>query len=1458
MVNNRQFSTRHVATVARRLPPATGGIDALRCEKEVGLHPTGKVLPREPLGDVAVESDSALPSPAVGPPEPGSASDLTINLTPGPPAGPATKTDAPTPPAAFGRYQVRSDVGAGGFGAVYLGHDTQLDRPVAIKVLRGGPVASQARAKQFLQEARRLAQLSHPGIVAVHDVGLDGGQAYIVSDFLDGPDLGRWLGDNRPAWPEAARIAAALADALAHAHARLIVHRDVKPANIILTAERGPVLVDFGLGLDEAGAGGSELGVISGTPFYMAPEQVAGTAHRIDGRTDIYSLGVVLYEMLCGHLPFRASNTRELLRQVSDDEPQPPRQLRPEIPSELERACLKSLAKRLQDRYTNASDFAADLRRCVPPPEGQASSQWLGPRSAVVPPGPTPASASVASQHSSALNSSSRRARDAERRQVTVLVCGCGLFESEEYLEDLDAEAEAALMRAFQQACEQAVRQSDGTIVQCSEAGLLACFGYPVAYEDAAPRAARTGLVILQDLNALGEQLRREQELELDPWVGIHTGPAVVGVGEESVSVVGEARNVAIRLKDFGEPGQIVCSTATHRLIQAQFNCTNLGYRKIKGVAQPVELFRVLGIGEARSPVEAAPPAGLTPLTGRDHEINLLKDRWEQAQEGMGQVVLLVGEPGLGKSRVVHTLKQHVLGQLVEGEVDAPVIEWRCSPHHENSGLYPAIDFYERALAFGREEAPSARFDRLLRRLEQYELDRPETVPLWAALLSLPTTKRFPPPSLPPARQREETFRAMFEWLHTRAARRPVLFVVEDLHWADASTLEFLGQFLAEGQNDSILTLLTFRPEFKTPWPAVGHQTSLALNRLTRRQVGELMRAKTGAALPESVVERVYDRAGGVPLFVEEFTKMLQESVVLDQAGPGDSGSKAWLGREIPATLQDLVLARLDRVEGERDIAQLAATLGREFSYELLTAVASVDDPTLQAELAKLVQAEILYAKGRIPNCTYIFKHALLEDALYNTLVKGKRQQFHGRIAETLEARFPQTTAMQPELVAHHLTEAGLAEAAIGYWLKAGLRSRQRSAENEAIGHLTRGLTLLGALDESPGRDARELELLTALGTAYIASRGYGAPEIGPVFGRARVLCERIGQSPQLVAILVGIWEWHFVRGEMRLCMELVAEAMELVRPLNDPGGMMEVSYIAGQTMLYRGDFAGARDCFAAALAEFDDRDRIGSWAAMTSHNAGVNIRCNLAVALWHLGYPDQALKANREAGQLARELGHPFSLAYCLHHTAWLYQFCRLEVEVQKTAEEQIAISAEQGFALWHATGTFFKGAGMLLQGRFQESLPLLIKGHDDFRTTGAEILRPFQESALGEAYIQAARFEEAHAALAEGLCLSERNDDRVQDAELHRIKGELMLAESPDHAAAAEASFTRAIETARRQQSKAWELRSTMSLARLWQRQGRRVEAYHTLATIHATFTEGRTTPDLVEAGALLEVLA
>jgi class 3 adenylate cyclase/tetratricopeptide (TPR) repeat protein len=1437
------------------LAEACGGDKELlqRVKRLLRLHQhVGSFLEESPVvSNEPVDPSGGAENPAKWPQQ---AMDPTPDPEAERPTMPAPPGHAPALPAAFGRYQVRRPLGAGGYGAVYLGHDTQLDRPVAIKVLRGGSGQPQAQSDQTLQEARRLAQLRHPGIVAVHDVGVHEGQFYIVSDYLDGPNLGRWLRDHRPTWQEAARIAAAVADALAHAHARRIVHRDIKPANILLTADRAPILVDFGLALGENQAGGAVKGTVSGTPEYMSPEQAAGAAHRIDGRTDVYSLGVVLYEMLTGRVPFRATDFLEMLRQLRDDEPQPPRQLVQDIPPELERACLKALAKRQKDRYTTAADFADELRRILTmAPEGPDSRQLPvgtstdAPRAAL-PASPPPLAVTPPS--------SRRRAREAERRQVTVLVCGCDLFKAEAYLEDLDAEDQAKVLRAFQQACEEAARRFDGTVVQCDERGLLACFGYPVAYEDGARRAAHTGLGLLEDLKKLGERLRRQHKLELNACVGLHTGPAVVEATEDAVSLVGEARNVAVRLEDVAAPGQVVCSETTHRLVRGQFRCTSLGPRKLKGSAQPVELFHVQGVGETRSPVEAAAPAGLTPLTGRDTEVSLLKDRWERAKEGMGQVVLIIGEAGLGKSRLVYTLKEHVLGEMVEGEVDAPVIEWRCLPHFQNTALYPAIDFYERALAFGREEPPQARFDRLVHRLEQYGLARPETVPLWASLLSLLTTDRFPALSLSPVRQREETFRAMLEWLHARAARRPVLFVVEDLHWVDASTLEFLRHFLAEGLHDSILTLLTFRPEFQTPWPALAHQTTLALTRLTRRQVGDLIRKKVGSALPEALIEQIYDRAGGVPLFVEEFAKMVQESGAQDQAGAGGARVPALLTHEIPSTLQDLVMARLDQMEGERDLAQLAATVGREFSYDVLAAVARVDEPTLEAELARLVKVEILYPKGRVPRCTYIFKHALLEDALYNTLVKEKRQQFHRRIAEVLEEKFPQTVETRPELLAHHFTEAGLTGKAISYWLKAGLRSRERSANTEAIGHLTKGLALLGTLDESPERDAWELQLLNPLGTAYQSARGYSAPEVGPVFHRARTLCDRIGQPEQRFVVMWGAWAWNAVRGDFRRAAVLAAEAVDFANRVDDPGMKMEALFQLGFTMFNRADFAGAREHCGRALADYDDFERTKKWAAYTGQDAGATHRIYLALALWHLGYPDQALMVNQGARERARTLGQPYTMAEVANRTSWFFQHCRLGAEAVAAAEEGSAIAAEQGFAYWHATAMVYKAAGIVLLGRPKEALPLLLKGLDAYRVTCAEMSLAYYLSILGDTYTQVGRFPDARKALDDGLAIVEKNDDRFQEAELHRLKGELHLAEADDQAAA-EACFSTAIETARRQQSKAWELRATMSLARLRQRQGRRDEARGTLASVYGTLTQGFTMPDLVDAAALLKAL-
>jgi TOMM system kinase/cyclase fusion protein len=1411
---------------------------------------------RQPIPPEKTPAEPATPDAAGNSVNPASAIEPTALYTPSEAGAPAVDAapgsgtaDLPT---AFGRYRVCRALGSGGFGTVYLGHDSELDRPVAIKVLRAGKQMAQQEAERFLQEARRVARLRHPGVVTVHDIGVQDGQVYIVADYLEGANLHQRLGRERPSWQEAVRLAAAVADALAHAHTRLTIHRDIKPGNIIVTADGAPVLVDFGLGLDEDAAGGRELGIVTGTPAYMSPEQVAGTAHRIDGRTDIYSLGVVLYEMLCGQRPFRSNDRNELMRQVRDDEPQPPRQLVQSIPVEVERVCLKAMAKQVQHRYTTAGDFAEALRGVLPAAgETAAAVSTRGPTSAL----PTDVAAAATPQ---ATPSSRRRAQHAERRQISVLVCGCDLFQSEDFLDNVDAEDQAQVLRGFRESCERAVHRFGGTVVQGNEAGLLVCFGYPVAYEDAARRAAQTGLNMLEALQPLRDDCRRRYRIELNPWIGIHTGPAIAEMSNDVISLAGEGRNVAVRLEDVAEPGQVVCSEATHRLIQSHFVCEALGSRKLKGLSRPVAVYRIKEASTTRGALEAMEPARLTPLTGRDHEVSLLQGRWEQAQDGMGQIVLLIGEPGLGKSRLVLTIKQFVQEQL-GGDASA-VVEWRCSPHCQNSSLFPISDFFERLLGFGRHETPEAKFDRLVSHLEEYGLARPEVVPLFATLLSLPLDGRFADRGLPPIRQKEETFRAVQDWLSAYSARRPVLFVLEDLHWIDASTLEFLGQYVAEGLHDRVLTLLTFRPEFKTPWPAMANQTSLALNRLTRRQVGDMMAKKVGHALPTALVDQVNDRSGGVPLFVEEFTQMACDAGLFEPSGDDSARTRTLLAREIPATLQDLIMARLDRMASNREVAQLAATLGREFSYELLAAVAPrvapLDEPTLQAELAKLVQAELLYPKGRPPKCSYLFKHALLEDAAYGSLVKSKRQQFHRQIAEVLESQFPQTAVTQPELLAYHFGEADLADKAVAYSLQAGLRARAKSADLEAIGHLTEGLALLGKLPQSPERDALELQFMVPLGTAYIATRGYAAPEAGPAFQRARELCERVGQPSQMFAVMWGIWAWHVVRGDFRLCMELGTEAMAFADRLADPGITMEALFMPGLTMLYRGDFTGARDHCGKAVAEFDDRGRTQFWTAHTGQDSGVTHRCYLALALWHLGWSDQALALSQETMVLARSVGHPFSLGYALHHRGWLCHHCRLGAEAQAAGEEAIAIGAEQGFAMWHATGTLYRASGLLLQNRVDAALPLLEAGLPAYRATGAELALPFYLSLLGEAYSRRRRFAEARATFDEALAIAAKNDDRFQEAELQRLCGELLLADKKD-TAAAEPCFQRALTIARQQGSKAWELRATLSLARLLKQHGRSREAHANLAAVYAGFSEGFATPDLTDAKTLLDSL-
>jgi predicted ATPase len=569
------------------------------------------------------------------------------------------------------------------------------------------------------------------------------------------------------------------------------------------------------------------------------------------------------------------------------------------------------------------------------------------------------------------------------------------------------------------------------------------------------------------------------------------------------------------------------------------------------------------------------------------------------------------------------------------------------------------------------------------------------------------------------------------------------------------------------------------------------------------------------------------------------------------------------LRRDLPESVRGMIQRKIDQLdEDDRRLLVAASVQGYEFDSAVVARVLQRHAAEVEERLDELDRVHAFVRMVReqeFPDRTltlrYRFVHVLYQNDLFSSLRPTRRAALSAAVAQALLDYHGEKSGDVASELALLLEAARDFSRAADYFLLAAQDAARICANQEAVALARRGLDLLSSLPDTPERSSQELALQLTLGTACIASRGYASPELGPVFQRARELCERVGNPAQLFALMLGIWEWHGVRSELRLCMDMAAEGMDFARRLNDPGMLMEALFTSGSNLLYRGHFAAARDCFATAVVEYDDRERTRHWAAHSGHDAGVTCRSNLAVCLWHLGYPDQALQANRQVVELARQIGHPFSLAYALHYTGWLCQNCRLGAELEAAAEEEFRIATEQGFALWHASGTFYRGAGLVLQGKLEEGLPLLVKGLDGFRATGAELSLPFQLSTLGEAYTQAGRFNDACRTLDEGLTLGEKHDERCQEAELHRLKGELLLAEAPDQASGAEDRFRQAIETARRQQSRAWELRATMSLARLWQRQGRRDEARAALGAVFQTFTEGFTTPDLVDAAALLK---
>jgi class 3 adenylate cyclase/predicted ATPase len=1051
----------------------------------------------------------------------------------------------------------------------------------------------------------------------------------------------------------------------------------------------------------------------------------------------------------------------------------------------------------------------------------------------------------------------------------------CDLVGSTALSAQLDPEELRAVMQAYQQACVAVITRFAGHVAKYLGDGVLAYFGYPLAHEDDAARAVRAGLDLIAAIATL--PLPQSQVSHpLQVRIGIHTGLVVageMGSGEyrEQLAIVGETPNIAARLQEHAQPNSVVISATTSRLVTGLFECQDLGPQLLKGLSTPLSVYRVIGESAAQSRFEVAIRTGLTPLIGREHEMGLLRERWEKAKQGEGQVVLLSGEPGIGKSRLVQEFKEHIEHKEVTR------IEFRCSPYHQNSALYPIIDHLQRLLQFARDEAPAAKLNKLQHTLSQYRFPQADTVPLLAALLSLPHPAGSPPITESPQKQKEKTHAALVAWLVEEAGKAVVYCAWEDLHWADPSTLEVLTLFLDQVPTTRLLALLTFRPEFMPPWGNRSHFSQMTLSRLGRQQVAAMVERVTGGkALPSEVVQQIVAKTDGVPLFVEELTKTVVESGLLTTVNDHYELSGPLPPLAIPSTLQDSLMARLDRLSAVREIAQLGATIGREFSYELLQAVSLFDEGTLQHGLKQLVEVELVYQRGLLPQAHYLFKHALIQDAAYQSLLRSKRQQYHQRIAQVLEERFSEIRETQPELLAHHYTEAGLIAQAIPYWQQAGQRAVERSAHAEAIAHLTRGLELLTTLRDTPERVPQELLLQITLGVSLVASRGWAAPEVGKVYTRAQELCGKMGETPQVFPVLWGLWVFYFVGAEHKTARELGEQFLSLAQRQRDLLPLVEAHGALGNTLFFLGEFAPARTHLEQAAAFYNPQQHHALSFLYGGTDPGVLCLSCAAWALWFLGYPDQALTRAHDMLTLAQGLSHPFSMGMALNHAAWLHQQRREGQLTQEQAEAAIVLANEQGFPYWVAEGTILRGWALAEQGQGEEGVVQVRQGLAAYRATGAELAWTKWLALLAEAYGKAGQAEEGLSVLAEALAAVDKSGERFYEAELYRLKGTLTLQSkaglrqvsdkcqdmsevSNTHTEAeAEAWFRKAIDIARRQSAKSLELRAVMSLGRLWQGQGKKDEARQLLAEIYGWFTEGFDTKDLREAKALLEELS
>jgi class 3 adenylate cyclase/predicted ATPase len=1035
---------------------------------------------------------------------------------------------------------------------------------------------------------------------------------------------------------------------------------------------------------------------------------------------------------------------------------------------------------------------------------------------------------------------------DAARRQLTVLFAD--LVGSTALSERLDPEDMRAVISAYQRTCAAVVERYDGHIAKYMGDGVLAYFGYPQAHEEDPERAVRAALDLVQAV----DELTPRPELALQVRVGIATGLVVVGdlIGEGAAkeqAVVGNTPNLAARLQELAQPGEVLISAVTRRLVGDLFECEDLEPQQLKGFADPVRISRVRGLRTVDR--FAALHASLGPLIGREQESALLIERWRRATEGEGHVVVLSGEPGVGKSRIVLALQEQLAGE------DHGVVRYQCLPYHRNSRLHAVIEELEHTAGIGRDDDQAAKRAKLEAHLA--ELDPKGTMtPLLAALLSIPSEERGGAIPLAPERRKAKTLDALVQRLRALAARRPLLVVFEDVHWIDPTSRELLERVVDGTPDVPVLVLITRRPEALPISFGQANVTALTLSRLSRRQSAKLIAGLTGGkALPAELVERIVAQTDGVPLFIEELTRAVLEGGLVADRGDHYALAGPLTELAIPDTLHDSLTARLDRLGPVKEVAQIAAVIGREFSYELLAAVAGLPEAELQGALRQLSAAELVFGRGEPPDAVYAFKHVLVQETAYNAVLRERRAELHGRIARTLAADFPEVLENRPELIAQHCTEAGLDEEAVEFWREAGELAIARSASHEAVAHLQSALDILARFPESRHRDKTELGLQTNLGGAQIAARGFAAPETGRAFARAWELCQRLGDKGRLGPVLYGRWIYHISRAEVELSLAVAGDLLGFAEEQADPVAKIVAHRALANSQFFVGDLLATRTHAEQALAGYQAAQR-PELAIRYAADPFVLSAYFIAHALLCLGYPDSARGHAAKALARARELGHVLTMAQALHHDCLFHLLAREAMVVRRQAEALISVADEHRLPFWQALGRLFCGQALVESGQTARGRDQLQAGIAAYRATQGVLYLPYALALWGDMCRALGELDEGLEAVAEARRVIEATGARGFEAHLDRVEGELHRANG-DPAAATDC-LQHAMATARRQQARLSELRAAVSLADLWRERGRGNDAYDLVAPLYGWFTEGLQSADLRAAATLLDQLA